>query len=74
MKKYQIFLSFFISAGCIFFDSVDQPDLAVSNRIFTVNIQASSGVGESEPYFGVCLPNGWSIPGDSIAWTGIYNE
>ena len=74
MKKLITLLVAILSFGCIHFTSVVQPEYSTPNTTFSVSIWASSDAGESEPYFGVCLPVGWNIPGDSIAWTGIYNE
>jgi hypothetical protein len=39
-----------------------------------VRIEASTAGGGYPPYFGVCLPDGWTIQGDSILCTGVYTE
>jgi len=64
-----IFLS-----SCIYFQTINQPTVALPNEIFTVSITVTTEGGEYEPYFGVCLPIGWIIPGDSIQCSGAYNE
>jgi hypothetical protein len=40
----------------------------------SATIIASTQGGSYEPYFGVCLPVGWTIPGDSIQCGGAYEE
>ena len=61
-------------SGCIDFESIDQPYCLHGNEIFTVYIETSTSGGDYSPYFGVCIPTGWSVPGDSIQCTGVYNE
>jgi len=61
-------------SGCIYFESIDQPSSASYNDIFTVYIETYTEGGGSYPYFGVCFPAGWTVPGDSIPCTGAYNE
>jgi len=61
-----------ILSGCPEFKSIEQPSSVLEGRTFTVFIEATTfGGGDSEPYFGVRLPNGWTIPGDAIPFTGI---
>jgi len=78
MKK--ISLLFLISVlvlsliSCIRFQIINQPVAALPNEVFTVSITAVTEGGEYEPFFGVCLPIGWSIPSDSIVCSGAYNE
>jgi hypothetical protein len=64
--------------GCPEFKSIEQPSSVSPGEIFTVFIEATAS---SEPgwnpesiYFGICLPLDWTIPGNAIACTGIYNE
>jgi hypothetical protein len=47
--------------------------MSLPNEIFTVSIVTTTEGGEEEPYFGVCIPNGWTIPGDSIQCSGEYS-
>jgi parallel beta-helix repeat protein len=67
--------SIFLISGCIEFRSIDQPLSTSRNETFTVCVEVYSvGSMPSWPYFGVCLPMGWSVPGDSISCTGVYGE
>ncbi len=74
-----IFLSVVVClliTGCLEFKSINQPSSILPGEDFTVFIEAtveSDNEGVSEPYFGICLPNGWTIPGDSILCTGVYS-
>jgi len=61
-------------SSCIFFKTIDQPSVARPNEIITVSITATTEGGGAEPNFGVCLPIGWTIPGDSLQCSGVYNE
>jgi predicted outer membrane repeat protein len=61
-------------SGCIWFESVDQPTSALPNEIITVDIEVMTIGGIYPTSFGVCLPDGWTVPGDSILCTGVYNE
>jgi parallel beta-helix repeat protein/predicted outer membrane repeat protein len=61
-------------SGCIEFESIDQPRSASLNQVLTVYVETYTEGGNYSPYFGVCLPTGWSVPGDSILCTGVYNE
>ena len=77
MKKSTSLISIlilFLLSSCIYFQYINQPSIALPNEIFTVSIAATTEGGEEEPYFGVCLPIGWTIPGDSIQCSGEYNE
>jgi len=68
---------FVFLSGCLEFASIDQPSSILPGEIFTVFIEATvefDDDGNNAPYFGICLPNGWTIPGDAVACTGIYNE
>jgi hypothetical protein len=60
--------------SCIEFQIINQPSVSLPNEIITVSITVSTSGGSYEPYFGVCLPIGWTIPGDSIQCSGAYNE
>ena len=67
--------------GCLWFKSISQPSSILPGEIFTVLIEATvefdgshEGPVTSAPYFGICLPNGWRIPGDVVTCTGVYNE
>ncbi len=61
-------------SSCIFFQNVNQPAASAPNQIVTVTIIASTQGGGYEPYFGVCLPIGWTVPGDSVQCGGAYEE
>ena len=72
--KFFVYLLVIILSGCIFFESIDQPTSALPDEIFTVSIDVTTEGDDYAPYCGVCLPNGWTIPGDSFPCTGVYNE
>jgi len=77
MKKNVFLISIFIVillTSCIYFQYINQPSIALPNEIFTVSIAVTTEGGENEPYFGVCLPIGWTIPGDSIQCSGEYSS
>ena len=61
-------------SSCIFFQNVNQPSKSAPNQIITVTIIANTQGGSNEPYFGVCLPIGWIVPGDSVQCGGAYEE
>jgi len=67
-------LILFLLSSCIFFQTINQPSVSLPNEIITVSITANTDGGEYEPYFGVCLPIGWIIPGDSLQCSGGYDE
>jgi predicted outer membrane repeat protein len=71
-----ICLPVFLIYGCLWFESVDQPTSALPGETFTVSIVTvtTGGIVGYAPYFGVCLPDGWTIPGDAIPCTGVYTE
>ncbi len=68
----------FLLSGCPEFKSIEQPSSVSPGESFTVSIEAMTRSNEYEepipPYFGICLPQGWTISGDAIACTGAYNE
>jgi hypothetical protein len=77
MKKYVItilVITIVFFSSCIYFQYINQPSIALPNQIFTVSIAVTSEGGEYEPYFGVCLPVGWTIPGDTIQCSGEYSK
>jgi predicted outer membrane repeat protein len=74
MLKLIVFFLVILLSGCIFFESIDQPASALPDEIIIVSIDVTTEGGDEQPYFGVCLPNGWTIPGDSFPCTGVYNE
>jgi len=67
-------LILFLLSSCIFFQTINQPSVSLPNDIVTVSIAANTEGGGKGPYFGVCLPIGWTIPGDSLQCNGVYNE
>jgi len=77
-KKYitpiviSILLLFLFS--CITFQTINQPNVSLPNSIITVAISAETEGGDEEPYFGVCLPIGWTVPSNSIQCSGVYSE
>ena len=77
MKKNAIIITIFILfllSSCIYFKTIDQPSVARPNEIFTVSITATTEEGGGGAQFGVCLPVGWTISGDSLQCYGVYNE
>ncbi len=74
MVKLTACILVILVSGCLFFESIDQPSYAVAGEIVIVSIDITTNGGHRIPYFGVCLPIGWTIPGDSIPCTGVYNE
>ena len=73
MVKLIVYFLLILFSGCILFESVDQPTSALPGDIITVSIDVTTEGGSNAPYFGVCLPSGWTIPGDAIPCTGVYN-
>jgi len=67
---------FFFFSGCLEFESIDQPSSVLPGETFTVFIEAktASDWGIVNPFFGICLPEGWTIPGDAFSCSGVYNE
>ena len=61
-------------SSCIFFLNINQPSVSLPNEsvIFCVNVTTEGG--DYEPYFGVSLPIGWIVIGDSLKCGGAYNE
>jgi len=81
MKKNVFLISIFIVillSSCIFFQNINQPTKSLPNDIVTISLhtttQGTDPNGIYSPYFGVCLPIGWTIPGDSIKCKGVYNN
>ncbi|MCK4653711.1 MAG: right-handed parallel beta-helix repeat-containing protein, partial [Candidatus Cloacimonetes bacterium] len=74
MLKFSAYLLVILLSGCVWFESVDQPASALPGEIIIVSIDVTTAGGSSAPLFGVCLPNGWTIPGNSFPCTGVYNE
>ena len=68
-----ITILFFFLYSCIEFRIVNQPTISAPNEIITVEITAYSERGGYVPYFGVCIPIGWTIPGDSLRCYGAYD-
>jgi len=65
----------FCLSGCLEFESIEQPSSILPGETFTVLIEVTvASEEEGRPYFGVRLPVGWTIPGDAVACTGVYNE
>ena len=76
-RKYMIFLllSMLLIITCnYFFQSIEQPLSADPNSLFeaqiVVRLEAENQGGI--PYFGICLPIGWSVM-DSISYSGSFN-
>jgi hypothetical protein len=63
----------FFLYSCIEFRTVKQPTISAPNDIINVEISAYSERGGYVPYFGVCIPIGWTIPGDSLRSYGAYD-
>jgi len=61
-------------SGCLEFASIDQPSSVLPGQSFTVFVEAVTDGGSEQPYFGICLPQGWTIAGDSVVCSGVYNE
>jgi hypothetical protein len=61
-------------SGCLEFESIEQPSSILPGELFTVRIAATAATTEgvsTQPYFGICLPLGWTIPGDAFSYTGV---
>jgi len=59
--------------GCLEFESIEQPSSVLPGELFTIRITVTAdGEFVEPPYFGICLPLGWTIPGDAITCTGVY--
>ncbi|MFC2102947.1 right-handed parallel beta-helix repeat-containing protein [Bacteroidota bacterium] len=67
-------LIIFLLSSCLYFQTINQPSISLPNEIITVSITVNTTGGEDQPYFGVCLPIGWTVPGDSLQCSGVYNE
>ena len=67
---------FVFFSGCLEFEFVNQPSSILPGETFTVFIEVtvSSDDRGFEPRFGICLPDGWVIPGDTVLCTGVYTE
>jgi len=77
MKKFVftfLTITLIFLTSCILFQNINQPTKSLPKDIVTVSIHATTEGGDREPYFGVCLPTGWTIPGDSLQCTGDYKE
>jgi len=63
--------SLLLLTGCYEFESINQPDYANPNSTFDVpiTVKIEGGADDITPYFGILLPNGWSV-GDSISYSG----
>jgi predicted outer membrane repeat protein len=64
-------------SGCIEFRSIDQPTSALPNDLAAVDIEVFVQGTDSlwySPCFGICLPTGWTVSGDSIRCEGDYME
>ena len=72
---FLVFLMLF--CACYEFDFVNQPGLLVPNTAFEVHISVNTTSGYDGflyyiPYFGVLLPEGWTVE-DSIGFTSSIN-
>jgi len=64
-------------SGCLEFTSIEQPSLVLPGEMFTVNLEVAvelDGNGSYPPLLAVRLPDGWTLPGDSIVCTGVYDQ
>ena len=63
----------FCLSGCLEFESIEQPSSVLPGEGFTVFIEATTERDDREGglYFGIRLPNGWTISGDAIPYTGV---
>jgi hypothetical protein len=57
--------------GCLEFESIEQPSSILPGELFTVRIEVTVEETGGYPIFGIRLPVGWTIPGDTIAYAGI---
>ena len=64
----------FSLSGCIYFIYILQPYVFFPNQTVPFNVNVTTEGGDYEPYFGVCLPIGWTVAGDSIKCGGAYDE
>ena len=67
-NNFYIFIAIFIliiSQSCIRFSAIDQPDTAEPNSHFdvniTLNISCDSTGNDKAVYFGILIPNGWTV-------------
>jgi len=60
-------------SGCLEFESIEQPSSIVAGETFTVLVEAATAGGAMQPYFGICLPQGWAVADDKVACTGAYS-
>jgi hypothetical protein len=66
-------------SGCLEFKSIDQPSSVLLGDNFSVLIEVAFSPHEdrptwgSTPYFGICLPDGWTIQDGIIPYRGDYN-
>ncbi|MBN2461759.1 MAG: right-handed parallel beta-helix repeat-containing protein, partial [Candidatus Cloacimonetes bacterium] len=71
-----VILSTLMLSGCYWFESIEQPLDAGTESLMPVSIDVMifEDGWPMIPYFGICIPSGWSVWGDSIQCTGVYNE
>ena len=77
MKKFLFVLLILILiflSSCIFFQTINQPSKSLPNEVVSIPLHIKTNGGGDTPYFGVCIPTGWIIPGDSIECYGVYNN
>ena len=75
IKLVMLISPFVFLTGCLEFESVEQPSSVLPDEVFTVFIEVTREDWDVDvkPYFGIRLPNGWTVPGDAIPCTGAYS-
>jgi len=76
MKKFVftiLAISVVFFSSCIYFQTINQPTFSLPNQVFIVTISVTTEGGDYEPYFGTCLPIGWTVIGNSLQCGGAYN-
>ena len=74
IKAIMLISPLVVLSGCVEFESIEQPSSVLPDDVFTVFIEATIvEYAEGTAYFGIRLPNGWTILGDEIPYTGILD-
>jgi len=71
-KDYPRLRSF---SSAMWLRSVQQPHTVVPGEMLSVSITAARAGDRMDVqlYFGMRLPDGWTVSGDTFSWTGVYN-
>lgn len=70
-----LIITYLYIPGCLEFESIQQPSSILPNELFSVLVEVAGDgpvySGSWVPTFGICLPTGLTIPGDTIEFTGV---